>query len=551
MAAQARSLATAILLIGLAAPGVQLHADESPPPARPFPQGLSGALPYDVDQARVKSLLDRGDLSAAHGEFDILAWQAFIALNWPAGPDGQPSNIESINNTSLPRVWEYWRPSDSIFLPDGGQPAPWDGALQVSTHYRARSAWRDHTNAASNLEAFSGPLVDQNGEWVRYQIRVNQPEFNYIYAHHLYNQQGQIAFSDAAEGNQVELPVNDGDHGHGAIEIKLAWKQLGPGDDPKRFFTKTIVAQLSEPPGPDGKIPTRTFLAGLVGMHISMRTQSSPEWIWSTFEQIDNVRQNPDGHGGLSHANFFNPTSSQPTNVLPTPNAVQDPDTGVLSPEPSGPPAANKWIESLTTTPVQAQRVTVPTQTGLNPDDARLHKVTEAINAQVQRLLGAKGSVFQYYELIDAQWPVRPNAPAFAGGEGSAPESIRYKTPGHMVPVFLVNTTMETYFQKGYQPAGSLEQDDRLSSNAPPIDSTMVTGTESCSGCHYSSGVTIGFKHDPVTGKIIVDKNGVPTPIYGENNHFGKTGNASFSWMLQQEPKAMPFSLNDPNVIVK
>ena len=31
-----------------------------------------------------------------------------------------------------------------------------------------------------------------------------------------------------------------------------------------------------------------------------------------------------------------------------------------------------------------------------------------------------------------------------------------------MLPVFLVNTTMETYFQKGTEPTGALEQDDRL-----------------------------------------------------------------------------------------
>jgi hypothetical protein len=55
-------------------------------------------------------------------------------------------------------------------------------------------------------------------------------------------------------------------------------------------------------------------------------------------------------------------------------------------------------------------------------------------------------------------------------------------------------------------------------------------------GCHYSSGITIGFKKNPDGTEQL--KNGKPVPIYGENNHFGKTGNASFSWMLQQEPQA-------------
>jgi hypothetical protein len=69
-------------------------------------------------------------------------------------------------------------------------------------------------------------------------------------------------------------------------------------------------------------------------------------------------------------------------------------------------------------------------------------------------------------------------------------------------------------------------------------------------GCHYSSGIATGYKRDIATGKIIVDKNGFPAIVTGENNHFGKTGSASFSWMLQLEPKVKPRDIHDPGVIV-
>ena len=90
---------------------------------------------------------------------------------------------------------------------------------------------------------------------------------------------------------------------------------------------------------------------------------------------------------------------------------------------------------------------------------------------------------------------------------------------------------------KGTQTAGALEQDDRLI-NAPPIDDTVVSGTESCVGCHYSSGLCIGFKknldgsdaRDPDTHRKV--------PVFGENSHFGKTGNANFSWLLQIEARS-------------
>jgi hypothetical protein len=111
-----------------------------------------------------------------------------------------------------------------------------------------------------------------------------------------------------------------------------------------------------------------------------------------------------------------------------------------------------------------------------------------------------------------------------------------------MLPVFLVNTTMETYFQKGTEPTGALEQDDRLpaASLVPgkSIDNTVVTGTESC---HYSAGIAVGFKKDAQEHDQIAD--GHKVPIYGENGHFGKMANGNFSWMLQIEAS----SVSEPN----
>jgi hypothetical protein len=517
---------------------------------RPFPVPVSGDLPYDVDVNKVRELDKQGKVIEAQREFDILSWQAFLALNWPADAHGQPqqpNDPKKVADTKGPRVWNFWRSSSSIFLPDGATPSPWTesaASSQDPNAYTVKAAWRQHTTSADqNFQAFAGPLVDQNGKWARYESLVNHEEFDYIVQNELYSQDGQVAFSQRPADNQVDFPINDGHKKHGAIEIKLAWKELGNGDDPTRFYTTKIKARISEPAKPGQTEPeTREFEAGLVGMHITMHTESSPEWIWATFEQIDNVRVNKDAHGNPTHPNFFNPNVPQPVNILPGKNAVIDPKTGfpVVVTDPNVTPTT--WIESLTTAPVQLARIDVPTQGQLNPLDAKIADQAADLNKQVQAELAKLNSVFQYYELIGTQWPVNPNAPAFAGGEGSAPESITHKTPGNMVPVFLVNTTMETYFMKGKQPAGPLEQDDRLAPNAPPIDSTIVIGTESCVGCHYSSGICIGFKTnddgsykiDPDTGKRI--------PIFGENCHFGKTGNASFSWLFQIESQSKPYT---------
>ncbi len=512
---------------------------------------LSSSLPYDVNVQKIQALIGdksvdsvpKQNLLDAHREFATLAWQTFIALNWPAESDGSPSKTRDISDRTANRVWDSWRPADTIFLPEGATPTDWDGKAQSSQRFSWKSAWRQHTTAGSNTEAFGGPLVDQNGNWVRFQMRVNHEEFDYIRNNGLYSVDKQIEFSQKPKENQVELPLNDGTTRRGSMEIKLAWKELLPGEDDSRFFTKTVTAEISQVPATEPR--TRTFKAGLVGMHISMRTQSSPEWIWATFEQVDNV---PDPARPLFHPTFNNPNDkTTKPNLLPVTNAVQDPDRGIYSL--AKPPAADKWVENLTRTPVQLTRVQVPTKLGLNPHDADLDEIANEVTRQMQKLLKDRNSVFQHYKLIDVQWPVQPNAPAAAGGAGSAPESVTYKTPGQMVPVFLVNTTMETYFQHGNQPAGALEQDDRLAAGSAPIDATTVNGTESCVGCHYSSGIATGYKKDLATGRIIVDKNGIPAIVTGENNHFGRTGNASFSWMLQLEPKVKPRKLDDPAVI--
>lgn len=493
-----------------------------PGPVSGLPAQLSSALPYDVDVQKVRTLDANGNILAAQREFDTLAWQSFVALNWPANDQGAPDESKTIADVTSPRVWQFWRLAPSIFLPEGAKPEPWGNAGTGRGEPlldRTKAAWRQHTTSADeNFQAFSGPLVDQNGKWVRYEVLVNREEFDYLYSNELYSQEGQVAFSQRDSGNQPDFPVNQGTSRHGAIEIKFSWKELGANDDRSRFYTAKVKVTTSE------KVPQEKSIdVGLVGMHIAMKTESSPEWIWATFEQVDNAPESNDPEGMAKRHNFFNPPLTGTPNVLPPTNATD--------------PSGNKtWYESLTTTPVPVTRVFVPTQGQLNPLDEAIRKSTNELNAQVQGLLKQANSVFQYYQLIGTQWPVHPNAPAFAGGANSAPESITHKTPGDMVPVFLVNSTMETYFQKGAQPAGPLEQDDRLADGSPPIDDTPVIGTESCVGCHYSAGICIGFKRN-ADGSYLLDSTGRKTPIYGENGHFGKTGNANFSWLLQIEAK--------------
>jgi hypothetical protein len=515
---------------------------------RVFPS-VDGALPFDVNTKRVDELMEEARrlekekkpkeatdrILSAQREFDILSWQAFLALNTQVTSDDDPAPGPTPAD-ARPR-WSFWVPSQDIFRPNGEKPRPWPDivkeAQQKDTQLvKSKAAWRQEASPQDNFQAFSGPLIDQNGKWVRYEALVDHEEFDYIVHNELYSLDGQIKFSNSEKDNQVDFPINH-DKTHGAIEIKLSWKEMGPNDERSRFYIQQVNVKVSGAPGPDGKPIFRPVTAGLVGMHISMHTASSPEWIWSTFEQIDNVRSNPDGRGGHSHINFNDPAKpDEPVNMLAPKNAEIKLTSGSLQ--------YTTWYEELTKSPTQVTRVPVPTQPGLNDLDAGIAAEVAALNKQVQAMLRARGSVFQYYELIGTQWPLDKNAPAYTGGEASAPESIAHKVEGNMVPTFLVNTTMETYFQHGLQKAGPLEEDDRLTDNSL-IDDTMVTGTESCVGCHYSAGIALGYKKNPDGTYKMVD--GKRVPIFGDRHNFGRTGGAHFSWMLQIEASSPNLAL--------
>ena len=546
-------------------PSEQGLAEKSLPPVATYPSPLSPDLPYDVDIPKLRALsntpakaappynIPDDNVPSAQRLFDIFAWQSFIALNWPALPDGEPDRAKTPADATSPRVWERFVEVSEVFRENGAAPRTWKEAVEAS--WKNRTLWMSGMGVGQppdevdkpgalhppildeSLQAFTGPMVDQEGKWVRYQVALNQVEFDYLVQNKLYNQEGQAAFT--AE-NKIEFPSNTGTTKRGAMEVKMAWKQLSPKDDRSRFFVRHArVIALNK----------STFEAdfGLVGMHISVRTASSPTWVWATFEQVDNTTVDDlerNTMGKPLRPNFFNPDNPvKPVNILPAKNADFVNQYNPLTGKDDGPAVATSWNEATTTDPTQTLMV-LP-----------IPKATNHLNEQVRGLLKSMGSVFQYYELIGTQWPVQPSFPAFPSGVAtqpdgrllpSSPESILFKVPGKVVPVHLVNTTMETFFQNGNQQAGPLAEDDRL----PPgntADPATVFATESCAGCHFSAGACIGFKKDN-NGKYLVqnlDGKNYRVPIFGKNASRGVNGNADYSWLLQLRSQSAPYEGKD------
>lgn len=517
-----------------------------------FPVPLSPETPWDVDQDLLVSLLANGKGVEAQRIFEILSWQWFISLNWPTNIAGDP--MPNISDSGNPE-WYGWKESYEVFRANGQKPAPW-GTFNPPAHFADTTDYNNekilfrankfvdfnHPDIEDEIDqAFTGPIWDQNGNITRYEVRMNEVEFDYIVNNDLYNYDGQIVFS--MEKGDVVFPEGNRTTA-GVIEIKVAWKILEESDIESRYFTADGYV-ISE----DGKSYTKEKV-GMVGMHISSKTETSPQWIWTTYEHVDNLEVDElvEIDGKPLRASYRASNSIQPVNVFP--------DTATMK----------KNGEPFRT---QIQRI--------DP----ISGATQALNSQVQFLLREAGSKLQYYQQIGTQWPTDKTAPPYTyGATGGAandtiyrlPESVTNKVGGKPTPTYLTNMIMETYFQGGTivgnndqvvqtflqrsdanSPYKVVYQDtlgnsttnpntgfDIYMTNEPayfqmngsPVgfdtsnSHTLIYGTESCIGCHFSSNIATGFKYDSEGNKV---------PIFDS-----RPTSADFSWLLNQKPSFLP-----------
>ncbi|MHC2585357.1 hypothetical protein [Bradyrhizobium diazoefficiens] len=221
--------------------------------------------------------------------FANYSWRSFIALNWPAKAGaanrGQADRTKAFSDVSGQRVWSTWKSRYEIFQPDGAIPRPWasydgknpcgDGFSNEVVTLSSFTAFSDFNQATFNLQTLGNPLVAQTKVYSRYEVRVNQQEFETIVGHKWY------LASNLPTAN-TPVPFNDG-----SIEVKAAWRILTLADTPAiraRYYilTKAQVFDVAT-----AKCVTQDI--ALVGLHIVAKTPNRPQWIWSSFEHVDNV----------------------------------------------------------------------------------------------------------------------------------------------------------------------------------------------------------------------------------------------------------------------
>jgi hypothetical protein len=326
--------------------------------------------------------------------FDDFSWRSLIALVWPAksGSRGDPDTTKALGAPG-PLVFETYKYLQEVFHNDASAPSAWNSFdLPTYNPCSRQMAFGDLYLASfskfSNLgEAgfgtLRGPLVAQNQTYVRFLTSFSQTTFE--------------AIQNGKWFDKSNIPATGVTFRDGAIDVKSSWIDM-KDRDPSRFYTRKAWLQ-----NPVTNMCSET-LVGLVGIHIVQKTPSRPQWIWSSFEQVDNVPEN----GAIAPFTF-------------------NKGDGVAM------PASNprSFPPEATPQPFNVSRI--------QPINAS----TDATNAAYQAKLA--NTPWRFYKLVVTQWPVCTNAPCNQSMRGVPANT----SPGSntMPMTAFSNTTMETFEQ--------------------------------------------------------------------------------------------------------
>jgi hypothetical protein len=329
--------------------------------------------------------------------FDDYSWRAFIAMVWPAknGQRGVPDTSKTVGGSG-PRVFETYKMLHEVFHNDGSSPSAWNSydlpqynACNVQMQFGdlVLASFSKYSNLGqAGFGTLVGPLVAQNRTYVRFETAFNAAEFGQIMGGKWYL--------------RANIPVAGVTFNDGAIDIKSSWIEMTDIPNPSRYYTRTawVLNPLS------GSCSQKTV--GLVGLHIVQKTPTRPQWLWTSFEQVDNVP----GRGaklpyGFNEANGTPMPSKNPYKIDPLPLPT--------------PP------------PFNVSRV------------KKIHVSTEVTNVKYKTALA--GTPWQFYQLVVTQWPLC-NPTCKPEQRGNPAFTFPGSAPGTDETSF-ANTTLETFDQ--------------------------------------------------------------------------------------------------------
>jgi hypothetical protein len=378
----------------------------TPTPTPPCPGfgWAEGLVKYTAYPAPPFPTNDTANVNAQDCAFHQWSWEAFV---WATaiGPDGRA------RFTTLHNVDELGKKVAATKGPKPLNLKPRDLKPKGATANRSDD---------DPKQAGGGLLVDQDGQIVWYSTHMNDAYFQFV------QQNGGAGYSKAA--NTLNFPV-------GAAVFKASWKVVPDGTTPTGFYTeKSAVPLLINKKGggiaidPSGK--TRPVTVALVGLHVVGVTDNHPEFLWGTFEQVQNApdlppNMQPNSSDPVSAQGFTFYKANTPANACNAP-----------SPAPSVDPAKQ------TVAPVTNVFRQFATGNAAPNRTADINAINSGAQGEMANMgtfkpPQPKETVWANYKLIGTLWLLA---------------NTLKPDDGNMVPegvgsVNLANATLETYFQ--------------------------------------------------------------------------------------------------------
>ncbi len=336
---------------------------------------VSPIVPNEINPPFDSSAGTGGAPNATPDQAAAFAWQEFIALNWPAGPqEGKPNQREAPSSTCRfsdpgctgPTVWQTFRGKVEIF-PGSGNPPGYPGVVpsDLSFGYDALPQYNyaltgqacDVSQAAEptpwinldetdqiTLDSMYAGVVSAGSspgnsapQLIRFLAKANRMEYVYMARNSSptdpTNQWWSAIPSGVVQATKAYLKANmasppSGSSQYvsqldGTIEIKSAWRPLNPTEAASGRFHMQRVRFYEHPPSsPAGTYCYRNATWGLVALHIIQKTPSAPYFIYATFEQADNLLTADGKPVEDADGNVLQPAPATPT----TPQVcLQDP----------------------------------------------------------------------------------------------------------------------------------------------------------------------------------------------------------------------------------
>jgi hypothetical protein len=344
--------------------------NELNPPFNPGPPSTGGAPAASPEQA------------------SAFAWQEFIALNWPAGPQaGQLNQREAPSSTCKfgdPSpdckllVWHTSRAKAEIFPGDSNPPHGYVGSSAATSwgydslptyNYQlpvlacdAKQAnnptpWinLDETDQITLDNMYAGVVNPSSSpgnsspQLIRFLAKANRSQYVYVAGNSdpndFMNQWWSQIPLDVVTATKAYLAKNGASPPSGSkklvslpdgtIEMKAGWRPLNGAEIASGRFQTQMVRFYENG---SGAPCFRDAVWGLVALHIIQKTPSAPYFIYATFEQTDNILT-ADGK----------PVEDADGNILqPEPATATTPQVCLVDPQPPiTPPPAMELTSNL------------------------------------------------------------------------------------------------------------------------------------------------------------------------------------------------------------